>query len=117
MNPIRIELDRYLAFRRARGFKLDEVSAHLYEFMDFMERHDEDVLMVGSGVGIETISLYLGHEDIRTTARYLHHNLNIKIRAMNRTKFPTLTEPGKDEKVGKFQLSNADRELLKKLKV
>lgn len=44
MIPLRIELDRYLTFRRARGFKLDEVAAYLYEFIDFMELHDEDVL-------------------------------------------------------------------------
>lgn len=78
-------------------------------------RHTAAMLMVDSGVGIETISLYLGHEDIRTTARYLHHNLNIKIRAMNRTTFPT-TESALPPQSTQFVLSDSDREILKKLR-
>lgn len=51
-------------------------------------RHTAAMLMVESGVDIADISMILGHKDVKTTMRYIHHNLKIKERAMARVTFP-----------------------------
>jgi hypothetical protein len=62
------------------------------------------MFMLDSGVDITVIALYLGHADVKTTYRYLHHNRRIKEQAMNRTAFPEPNsglaandDPAKDE--------------------
>lgn len=81
-------------------------------------RHTAAMMMYEDGVSIETLSLWLGHADVSTTMRYLQHSLKIKLRAMNRTTFPAppILGPGREQAIGQFVLSSADRELLKKLK-
>lgn len=44
--------------------------------------------MLDSGVDLAVIALHLGHADVKTTYRYLHHNRRIKEKAMNQTSFP-----------------------------
>jgi integrase len=81
-------------------------------------RHTAAMLMFEDGVDIATISLFLGHEDVNTTIRYLHHSLKIKERAMYRTTFPTPPPgaPDDSDRRGRFVMSDADRTLLKRLK-
>lgn len=52
--------------------------------------------MVISGVDTTVIALYLGHADVKTTYRYLHHNRRIKERAMDQTAFPAPKSPQPD---------------------
>lgn len=51
-------------------------------------RHTAAMFMLDSGVDLAVIALYLGHADVKTTYRYLHHNRRIKEKAMNHTSFP-----------------------------
>lgn len=46
------------------------------------------MFMLDSGVDITVIALYLGHADVKTTYRYLHHNRRTKELAMGQTDFP-----------------------------
>jgi len=50
--------------------------------------------LLGAGVEISVIALWLGHEEIQTTQIYLHGDLAIKERALARTTPPT-TPPGR----------------------
>ncbi|MBX9862369.1 MAG: site-specific integrase [Hyphomicrobium sp.] len=51
-------------------------------------RHTAAMFMLDSGVDLAVIALHLGHADVKTTYRYLHHNRRIKEKAMNQTSFP-----------------------------
>lgn len=51
-------------------------------------RHTAAMFMMDSGNDISVIALWLGHADVKTTYRYLHHNRRIKERAMAQTVFP-----------------------------
>lgn len=51
-------------------------------------RHTAAMFMLDSGVDLAVIALYLGHADVKTTYRYLHHNRRIKEKAMNQTSYP-----------------------------
>ena len=50
--------------------------------------------LLHAGIDIATIALWLGHENIRTTQIYLHADLALKQRALDRTAPPTTT-PGR----------------------
>jgi integrase len=52
-------------------------------------RHSAAMFMLDGDVDLAVIALYLGHADVKTTYRYLHHNRRIKEKAMNQTSFPT----------------------------
>ena len=49
--------------------------------------------MLAAGIDVASISLWLGHESIDSTSAYLHADLSIKQRALDRTAQPE-TEPG-----------------------
>lgn len=51
-------------------------------------RHTAAQFMLDSGVDIAVIALCLGHADVKTTYRYLHHNRRTKEKAMEQTTFP-----------------------------
>jgi len=57
-------------------------------------RHSCAMSLLGAGVEISVIALWLGHEEIQTTQIYLHGDLAIKERALARTTPPT-TPPGR----------------------
>lgn len=57
-------------------------------------RHTTAMRMLAAGVDITTIALWLGHESPRSTRPYLHADLNIKQRALDRTA-PPRTTPGR----------------------
>lgn len=57
-------------------------------------RHTCAMRLLQAGVDIATIALLLGHENIRTTQIYLHADLAMKQRALDRTA-PPQTRPGR----------------------
>lgn len=57
-------------------------------------RHSAAMRLLAAGIDSTVIALWLGHESIDTTRIYLHADMNIKERAMNRTS-PTGAEPGR----------------------
>ena len=50
--------------------------------------------MLASGIDVTTIALWLGHESPASTRHYLHADLGIKQRALDRTA-PPRTRPGR----------------------
>jgi integrase/recombinase XerD len=57
-------------------------------------RHTTAMRMLAAGIDTATISLWLGHESIESTQAYLHADLGIKQRALDRTAPPD-TIPGR----------------------
>ena len=57
-------------------------------------RHSCAMNLLQAGVDLATIAMWLGHEDLRTVQIYLHADLAMKERALNRTTPPD-TEPGR----------------------
>ncbi|MFB9166342.1 tyrosine-type recombinase/integrase [Arthrobacter psychrochitiniphilus] len=57
-------------------------------------RHTFAMRLLQAGVDIATIALLLEHENIRTTQIYLHADLAMKQRALDRTA-PPQTRPGR----------------------
>ncbi|MFN2496100.1 MAG: tyrosine-type recombinase/integrase [Pseudonocardiaceae bacterium] len=57
-------------------------------------RHTAAMRLLAAGIDSTVIALWLGHESIDTTQIYLHADLKIKERAMDRTT-PTGTQPGR----------------------
>ena len=57
-------------------------------------RHSAAMRLLQAGIDTSVIALWLGHEQIETTQIYLHADLQIKERALERTA-PTTTKPGR----------------------
>jgi site-specific recombinase XerD len=57
-------------------------------------RHSAAMRLLRAGIDSSVIALWLGHEQIETTQIYLHADLQIKERALERTA-PTTTKPGR----------------------
>jgi integrase/recombinase XerD len=57
-------------------------------------RHTAAMRLLEAGVDTTVIALWLGHEQVETTAIYLHADLGIKERALERTK-PQAVQPGR----------------------
>jgi site-specific recombinase XerD len=57
-------------------------------------RHTSAMSLLQAGVDTTVIALWLGHEQVNTTAIYLHADLSIKERALARTAQPNST-PGR----------------------
>ena len=57
-------------------------------------RHTCAMRMLASGIDITTIALWLGHESPASTRHYLHADLELKQRALDRTA-PPRTRPGR----------------------
>jgi integrase/recombinase XerD len=57
-------------------------------------RHTTAMRMLAAGIGITTIALWLGHESPESTRPYLHADLDLKQRALDRTAPPD-TVPGR----------------------
>nr|WP_235046907.1 tyrosine-type recombinase/integrase [Arthrobacter nitrophenolicus] len=57
-------------------------------------RHTCAMRLLQAGIDIATIALWLGHENIRTTQIYLHADLTLKQRALDRTA-PPGSRPGR----------------------
>jgi site-specific recombinase XerD len=53
-------------------------------------RHTAAMRMLESGIDAAVIALFLGHESIATTGIYLHADLTIKQRALDRTNQPDI---------------------------
>ena len=57
-------------------------------------RHTAAMELLHNGVGCTVIALWLGHESVETTQVYLHADLQVKEKAMKRTR-PAGTPPGR----------------------
>ena len=57
-------------------------------------RHSCAMTLLRGGVDRSVLALWLGHEQVETTSIYLHADLTIKERALNRTR-PPHVKPGR----------------------
>jgi integrase/recombinase XerD len=57
-------------------------------------RHTCAMRMLAAGVGMAAVSLFLGHESLASTRPYVHADLELKQRALDRTA-PPKTKPGR----------------------
>lgn len=62
-------------------------------------RHTAAMRLLTAGIDVTVIALWLGHEGIETTQVYLHADMGIKQRALDRTA-PTTTGPGRYQPPG-----------------
>ena len=76
-----------LASERCPTLKRKHVSPHCL-------RHTAAMELLHKGVGCTVIALWLGHESVESTRVYLHADLQVKEKAMERTK-PVDTPPGR----------------------
>ena len=64
-------------------------------------RHSAAMQLLHAGVDTSVIALWLGHESIQSTQVYLHADMSIKQRALDRTA-PTDTTPGRYQPPDQF---------------
>jgi site-specific recombinase XerD len=76
-----------LVSKHAAAAGLNAVTPHVL-------RHTAAMQLLHAGVDITVIALWLGHEQVETTQIYLHADMSIKQRALDRTTPPT-TRPGR----------------------
>jgi site-specific recombinase XerD len=57
-------------------------------------RHSAAMRLLRAGIDTSVIALWLGHEQVETTQIYLHADLEIKERALDKTA-PIETKPGR----------------------
>ena len=76
-----------LAAKRCPTLKGKHVTPHCL-------RHTAAMELLHNGVGCTVIALWLGHESVETTQIYLHADLQVKEKAMERTR-PVDTPPGR----------------------
>lgn len=88
-DAIEHRIARYTATaaQRCPSLRDKAVSAHTL-------RHTCAMRLLEAGVDTTVIALWLGHEQVDTTAIYLHADLTIKERALARTRLPT-AKPGR----------------------
>lgn len=82
-------VDRYVAVARDRcpDWSVGRVTPHTL-------RHSAAMQLLEAGVETSVIALWLGHEHLQTTQIYLHGDLSMKQRALDRTAPPN-TPPGR----------------------
>jgi site-specific recombinase XerD len=83
----RITLYTTLAAPSCPTLREKKVTAHVF-------RHSAAMRLLEAGIDSTVIALWLGHEQVDTTAIYLHADLGIKERALARARTPT-TKPGR----------------------
>jgi integrase/recombinase XerD len=72
---------------RCPSLRVKTVTAHVL-------RHTTAMTLLQSGISTSVIALWLGHEQESTTSAYLHGDLDLKQRALDRTA-PPETQPGR----------------------
>jgi len=85
---------RKLVSKHAAAAAGDCPSLHLKTVTPHTLRHTAAMRLLQAGVDTSVIALWLGHEQVETTAIYLHADLSIKERALARTTPPGHT-PGR----------------------
>ena len=75
------------AAARCPSIRPDEIHPHVL-------RHSCAMTLLHAGVDTAVIALWLGHADIRSTNAYLHADMTIKQRALDRTT-PANSPPGR----------------------
>jgi site-specific recombinase XerD len=88
-DAVEHRLARYVekAAHRCPSLSTKRVTAHVL-------RHTCAMRLLEAGVDTTVIALWLGHEQVETTAMYLHAHLGIKERALERTRPPSVS-PGR----------------------
>jgi site-specific recombinase XerD len=76
-----------LAAATCPSLRTKRISAHVL-------RHTAAMQLLHAGVDTSVIALWLGHEHVATTQIYLHADLSLKERALDRTR-PAATKPGR----------------------
>jgi site-specific recombinase XerD len=76
-----------IARRDRQTLRSKRVSMHVL-------RHTAAMMLLTAGIDTSTIALWLGHEQERTTHIYLHADLALKQRALDRTTPPD-SRPGR----------------------
>ena len=76
-----------IAARREPSLTTKNVTPHVL-------RHSCAMALLRGGVDRSVLALWLGHEQVETTSMYLHADLSIKERALDRTK-PPHVKPGR----------------------
>lgn len=81
-------VDRYVVVARQSGhWTAERVTPHTL-------RHTTAMHLLATGVDTSVIALWLGHEHVQTTQIYLHGDLSMKQKALDRTSPPN-TPPGR----------------------
>lgn len=83
----RIAIHSAAAAATCPSLKHKKVTAHVL-------RHSAAMRLLEAGIDTAVIALWLGHEQVDTTAIYLHADLSIKERALDRTR-PAAVKPGR----------------------
>ncbi|WP_125612049.1 tyrosine-type recombinase/integrase [Specibacter cremeus] len=83
----RLAVHQRTAAKNCPSLQRKTVTAHIL-------RHTTAMRMLAAGIDVATISLWLGHANIESTRAYLHADMTIKQRALDRTA-PATTGPGR----------------------
>ncbi len=83
----RVALHKALAVERCPSLHMKKLTPHVL-------RHTAAMSLLHAGVDSAVIALWLGHADTRSTDAYLHADLTIKQRALERTT-PMTSKPGR----------------------
>ncbi len=88
-DAVEHRLTKYVATaaRTCPSLGTKRISAHVL-------RHTAAMQLLHAGIDTSVIALWLGHEQVETTQIYLHADLALKERALERTR-PTATKPGR----------------------
>lgn len=76
------------------SLRTKKVTAHVF-------RHSTAMSMLQSGVDISTIAIWLGHESIETTHKYMIADLDLKERALSK-----IQEPNRDQATFRYSVDN-----------
>lgn len=85
------------------SLKYKSISPHMF-------RHSTAMSLLQSGVDISTIAIWLGHESIETTHKYMVSDINLKENALQK-----LSEPNQSRANGRYHATGDVLEFLNKL--
>ena len=77
----RIDCIAKKAASSCHSLKIKSVTLHVF-------RHSTAMSLLQSGIDISTIAIWLGHESIETTHKYMVADINLKERALNKLHEP-----------------------------
>ena len=104
-SGVRYRIDRLVskAYDTCPSLKNKSVTPHVF-------RHSTAMSLLQSGVDISTIAIWLGHESIETTHKYMVADLKLKENALNK-----LHEPKSVERTVRYQAADEILNFLNKL--
>lgn len=104
-SGVRYRIDRIVskAYNTCPSLKTKSVSPHVF-------RHSTAMSLLQAGVDTSTIAIWLGHESIETTHKYMVADLKLKEDALNK-----LYEPNSSEMTVRYQINDDILNFLNKL--